>query len=170
MKMTYLIVAGLLLAAFGAGYALSQRGGEPAPQANNTNTVQSEDTNSPSGKKVDLSGKQLTSFPEEVLLQDNVTELNLSNNQLTGLPSNISELTNLQILNVENNRLEAFPDEIAGLKNLRQILANNNRMQTVSPGLTEMTWLEVLDISGNNIPADQADQLKSQLPDTQVKN
>lgn len=122
-----------------------------------------------SGTTLDLSGQQLTSLPESVLSRADVTVLNLSNNQLTTLPAGINRLTNLEVLNVENNRLQSFPPEISQLKHLREILANNNRMTSLQSELGNMTWLQLLDISGNDIPTSDSSQLKARLPNTQVK-
>lgn len=162
------VVVALLLA-FGVGYFISQSGNDSVDQESD-NTAQSTEEPTTEGKTLDLSGQQLTEFPYEVLSQTDVTVLNLSNNQLTGLPADITKLVNLRELNIENNRLTSFPDEINQLSGLRQILANNNRLESVSSGLTTMTWLEALDLSGNSIPNDEITQLKTQLPDTQIKN
>lgn len=167
MNRKYFIVIFALILAFGMGYVISMRGNNDSPIQENTADTSEPEANS---RSLDLSGTQLTNLPDSVLNQTDITFLNLSNNQLTGLPVGIARLTNLEVLNIENNRLESFPDEIAQLGNLRQILANNNRMKTVSPGLKVMTWLEVLDISGNNIPSDEIAELKAELLDTQIKN
>jgi Leucine-rich repeat (LRR) protein len=78
-------------------------------------------------------------------------------------------MTNMRILIIENNRIESLPAELSQLNYLLQIRANNNRMTTVPPVLKTMTLLDVLDLSGNNIPSKEIDELKSQLPNTQIK-
>ncbi|MGD1712400.1 hypothetical protein ACP6PK_03235 [Dapis sp. BLCC M172] len=46
-------------------------------------------------KKLDLSGKELTSIPVWVLKNRDLIELNLRNNQLIKIPESISQLSNL---------------------------------------------------------------------------
>ncbi len=153
----------IVLVAFGAGYYISKQGSsgetpKPMPASSESG-----------GASLDLSGQQLTSLPQSVLNRTDISSLDLSNNQLTGLPASIESITNLEVLNIENNRIESLPAEIAQLTNLRQILANNNRMTRLPSTLRTMTWLEFLDISGNNIPIGEVDDLKSQLTETQIK-
>lgn len=151
---------------FGASYLAGKRNnGDGSSSQTPVATTKSQT----SGTTLDLSGQQLTSLPESVLNRTDVTVLNLSNNQLTTLPAGINRLTNLEVLNVENNRLQSFPPEISQLKHLREILANNNRMTSLQPELGNMTWLQLLDISGNDIPTSDSSQLKARLPNTQVK-
>jgi Leucine-rich repeat (LRR) protein len=168
MKNKILAVAALLVIVFGISYFAS-RGND----GSNTDTQTSEQTapdSSDSGKSVDLSGQQLTTIPESVLNQTDITELNLSNNQIVTLPAEISKLTNLQTLNIENNRLESFPAELTELKALRVIRANNNRLKSITE-LSSMTWLESLDISGNDeIPEESIQELKNSLPNTEIKS
>ena len=161
-KFILLILA--VLVAFGVGFTISRQHSTTPPQSN---TIAS--TSSSTGKTVDLSGQQLTTLPESVLSQTDITVLNVSNNQLTTLPAGIERLSKLEVLNVENNRLTSFPTELSKLTALRQLLANNNRLESVSGQLETMTWLQALDLSGNNIPADQRVMLQNKLSSTQVK-
>jgi Leucine-rich repeat (LRR) protein len=156
----------VVLVALGAGYFISNQSGNNGSPAQTT----SNNTTEPKGSELDLTGQQLTSLPESVLNRTDITSLNLSNNQLTSLPADIVKLTNLRILNVENNRLTSLPAEISQLKNLQEIRANNNRMTSLPNEIGMMTHLKLLDISGNSISVDQVNQLKSNLPDTEIKN
>ncbi|MGB9940660.1 COR domain-containing protein [Methanosarcina sp.] len=64
---------------------------------------------------LDLSFKELTSLPPEILELKNLTTLYISNNQLTSLPPEISELKNLTTLDISNNQLTSLPPEILEL-------------------------------------------------------
>ncbi len=164
-KKIIMILLAVVLA-LGAGFLVSQQTGKNEPSKQNSGT---DTSGSETGTTLDLSGQQLTSLPESVLDRTDITTLNLSNNQLATLPSDITRLVNLEVLNVENNRLETFPPEISQLMSLREIHANNNRMTSLPTELYGMTQLKVLDISGNNIPLDQIEQLKAKLIDTEIK-
>lgn len=169
VQKTVIIIAAVFIA-LGAGYFVSKQNSSDSSQsqANTTDKTEVSKRKGP-GVTLDLSGQQLTALPDSVLTQDDVTILNISNNQLTTLPADITKLVNLEVLNIENNRMESLPDEISQLKNLREIHANNNRMKSLPNALESMTQLKLLDISGNNIPSDQIQQLKSKLSGTQVK-
>ncbi len=162
-KVIGIVLAVLLV--FGGAYFISKQNNSNGSSKTPVGTSKSQT----SGTTLDLSGQQLTSLPESVLNRADVTVLNLSNNQLTSLSAGIGTLTNLEVLNVENNRLQTFPPEISQLKHLQEILANNNRMTSLPTELGTMTWLKLLDISGNNIPANDLNQIKAKLPNTQVK-
>lgn len=167
MAKKIIVIACVVLIALGAGYFISKQGNKdnPSNQANTSGIPGPQK----GGATLDLSGQQLTSLPDSVLSRSDITVLNLSNNQLASLPPEISKLANLEILNIENNRLEGFPKEIDQLKSLREIRANNNRITSLPSELGNMTRLQLLDISDNRIPASQTEQIKSQLPNTEVK-
>lgn len=163
-KKLSLIVVGALIV-FGVSYLVSKdRDKEPT-----TRTISSSEESTGS-QTLDLSGQQLTTIPESVLSQKAIRSLNLSNNQIVNLPTGISRMSNLEVLNVENNRLESFPAELSQLKNLTEIRANNNRLKSIAPVFETMTWLRVLDVSGNNIPSEEVTELKDKLPNTEIKN
>lgn len=161
-------IAIVILLAFVVGYFVSSgdRNTENASIRESTENTSTADSGS---VDLDLSGQGLTSLPDSITSRTDVKSLNLSNNQLTTLPESIANMTGLEVLNIENNRIDSLPSELSELKNLRQILANNNRMDSVPTVLSTMTWLGSLDISGNSISAGEIAELKSELPDTEVK-
>lgn len=168
MAKNIILIALIILVALGTGYFISskQSGGNASNgQAAQTSPSKSET----SGTTLDLSGQQLTSLPDSVLSRSDITVLNVSNNQLAVLPADIAKLTNLTVLNIENNRLEGLPKELTQMKNLREIRANNNRIKSLPGELEGMTFLKFLDISGNRLSEEQAQQIQSSLPDTEVK-
>jgi len=144
-KYIWIIVAVLL--AFGIGYTLSRPDSTPTQQNTNNTPADTAPADTQNGNNsLDASGRQLTTLPDDILRQTELTSLNLSNNQLTTLPDEFANLTQLETLNIENNRLEHVPES-----------------------LKRMTWLKSLDISNNRIPAEEIAALKSSLPDTEIK-
>lgn len=140
-KIIGIIVA--VVVVFSAAYFISKQSSkDTSPSQTSTGTPKPQT----SGTTLDLSGQQLTSFPESVLSRTDVTVLNLSNNQLTTLPARIAKMTNLEVLNVENNRLESLPVE-----------------------LEDMIFLRQLDISNNRLPIDLQQRIKAKLTETEVK-
>lgn len=167
MKRIILLVSLLAVVVLGIGYIAGNN--DDSNKSDNLITESQNNDTAPESKKVDLSGQQLTTIPDSILNQADITELNLSNNQIATLPAGIAKLTNLEVLNIENNRLESFPDEIAQIKSLKRILANNNRLNSVGSSINIMTWLEYVDISGNNITANEINELKRSLSTTDIK-
>ena len=68
-------------------------------------------------KRIDLTRKELTVFPKEILACVNVEDLILSSNKLTSIPSEISQLTKLKKITLRNNELTTLP---SSLKNLAE--------------------------------------------------
>ena len=153
----------IVLVASGTGYHITrQNDNKTAPQNSN---------NTPDGtsKTLDLSGQQLTTIPESVLDQIDITSLNLSNNQLVTLPPGIGKMTNLKVLNVENNRLVTLPVEIGQLKNLTSADFSNNRLASLPPELGTLTQLKSLNLDGYKSSQSDIDELKVKLPNTEIR-
>lgn len=153
----------IILVAVGVGYLFGH-------QNDIGSNSQNSSTNAATNKTVDLSGQQLTTVPESVLNQTDITSLNLSNNQLTALPTGIGKLTNLQTLNVENNRLVSLPAEIGQLRQLKTADFSNNRLTSIPPELGNLTQLKLLNLTGYKGSLSDIDQLKTKLPNTEIKS
>ncbi|MFM7406681.1 MAG: leucine-rich repeat domain-containing protein, partial [Cuspidothrix sp.] len=65
--------------------------------------------------ELDLSGKNLTTLPPEIVKLVNLQSLYLWNNQLSSLPPEIVKLVNLQSLDLSSNQLSSLPPEIVKL-------------------------------------------------------
>lgn len=169
-KITALLV--ILLAGAVAFIASQQinKNNQPSPQSTNTASKSSTHDKQPAGgTSEDLSGKQLTAIPTDILNRTDITTLNLSNNQLTSLPSQIGGMSGLTSLNVENNRLESLPADIAKLKNLETLDVGNNRINSLPSELGDMTWLKSINLSGYKGSPSDIENLKSKLTSTQIK-
>eukprot|EP01134_Creolimax_fragrantissima_P004650 CFRG4650T1 len=82
-------------------------------------------------------------------------QLFLSDNLLTHLPSEIGRLVNLRVLRVCQNRLEYLPDGIGQCTSLRTLtlgsLFGGNLLQTLPDSLCDLSQLEELDVSLNQL-------------------
>lgn len=144
-------------------------------------------------KEIDLSGKDLTSFPKEILGRIQTTKLVLSNNRLKTLPSEIGQLADLEELYLNNNQLEgSLPGEIRKMPNLRILDVRYNNMTGIPAeigqlkNLTTLNYsynsldtfpneianlkdnLKTLDISNNRYSQDSINELKRLLPNTNI--
>ncbi|MEO8863181.1 MAG: leucine-rich repeat domain-containing protein [Candidatus Saccharimonadales bacterium] len=156
------VVALILVTAFGVGYYV-------LPSNKTGQTEQNTPKITTSSKSLDLSGQKLTALSTTITNQTDVTSLNLSNNQLETLPANIGNMVNLEVLNVENNRLKTLPADIGKLTKLVTADFSNNRMVSLPLELAKLTQLKSLNLNGYKGPQSDIDQLKTQLPNTQIK-
>ena len=119
----------------------------------------------------ELSGE----IPPEIGDLDNLKSLRLDNNKLSGeIPSEIGDLTNLTRLYLDNNNLSGeIPSEIENLTNLWSLEIQNNDLDSYSDGSfstqsrlgnnTDLYDRDVLDISNNNFPTKDVDEVLSDL-------
>ncbi|RQM05487.1 hypothetical protein DH86_00001505 [Scytalidium sp. 3C] len=66
------------------------------------------------GVTIDLSHKNIKTFPEEVIdvIKDEIERLALSHNQISSFPTRFSECSSLRYLNVRNNLIREFPPSV----------------------------------------------------------
>jgi tetratricopeptide (TPR) repeat protein len=92
-------------------------------------------------KKIQLAHNLISYFPDELLTIEKLEHLDLSFNQIEDLPEGIGNLINLKFLNLSNNLLNKSPADMGKLKNLKTLILN-----------------------GNSIPAQDINELRTQLP------
>lgn len=101
--------------------------------------------------KLDLSNRNLSEFPLEILDLKNLRKLNLSNNKLTTIPREIEKLKNLELLDLSNNNINNFYSKICSLKKLKTLNVNNNRIKTIPKQIEKLENLKILQIANNNL-------------------
>lgn len=146
---------------------------------------------------LNVSHNRLNSFPREIFDLVNLKELNFGVNQLKYIPKGIESLKKLRILKLNSNwknkinlsnlysvicnlsNLEILelwgcvsskdlPESIVNLKKLKKIDLDNNKLVRLPRSILQMTHLEVLRISTNNISLDEIDTLKKYLLSTNI--
>lgn len=80
-----------------------------------------------------------------------VAKLNLSGCNLTSFPENIFEYTNLTKLVLSNNRIKVIPSEIIKLKKLKMLDLANNEIKTLHGTVFKLPKLKILNVYGNQI-------------------
>lgn len=100
---------------------------------------------------INLSGKKLTTVPDYIWDNPNLTQLNLSNNELSYIPPEIYQLDSLKDLNLSHNKFKTLPDEIFKLSELKTLNISNNQIEYLYPDLSGLEKLEWLDVSNNNL-------------------
>lgn len=82
-------------------------------------------------RKLDLKGRNLDVFPQEVFKDKKITSLDLSNNHIKEIPANISELIDLRYLYLRNNEITQLHNGILKAKSLRCVYLYDNPMKTL---------------------------------------
>jgi Leucine-rich repeat (LRR) protein len=100
---------------------------------------------------LDLKGKQLKEFPEQVLQLPNLLVLDLSKNKLKSIPPSISQLANLEELDLSGNKLTSLPTEIGELVKLKKLSLNKNVITELPVSIGNMTLLEILELWDNEL-------------------
>ncbi|CAF1217573.1 unnamed protein product [Rotaria sordida] len=107
--------------------------------------------NVPSIINLDLSGCQLTTFPESILTLKSLVNLILKVNQLSTLPLTLSiDLPNLQVLDLSRNNFQGNIFQQSPLIYLRELYLSNNSLVSID-GIGEYESLRNLDLNYNKI-------------------
>ncbi|CAF3519993.1 unnamed protein product [Rotaria sp. Silwood1] len=107
--------------------------------------------NVPSIETLDLSGCQLTIFPESILTLKSLVKLVMKANQLSTLPLTLStDLPNLQVLDLSRNNFQGNIFQQPSLIYLRELYLSNNSLVSID-GIGEYPSLKSLDLSYNKI-------------------
>lgn len=92
-------------------------------------------------------------YPIEIKGKTNkqVTKLNLSGRGLKEFPENVFEYTNLTKLVLSNNRIKVIPKEILRLKKLKVLDLANNDITVLQSAVFKLPKLRTLNVYGNKI-------------------
>ncbi|MCX4964418.1 leucine-rich repeat domain-containing protein [Streptomyces sp. NBC_00654] len=107
--------------------------------------------------ELDLSGRMLRGFPEQLLAFPRLRVLSLADNaDLGAIGTRVGELTALEELDVSETGLTGLPESIGALQNLRVLDISGNRFMELPESLGGLGRLEVL----------RAGHLTCRLPDS----
>ena len=100
--------------------------------------------------KLNLSGKNLTAFPENVFDYPNLTKLVLSNNRIKAIPKEILKLKKLKVLDLANNKISVLQSGVFKLPKLRTLNIYGNQIKKFPKQICESN-IRVLIAGGNQI-------------------
>nr|CAH7741256.1 unnamed protein product [Callosobruchus chinensis] len=129
-------------------------------------------TNCTTLRELNLSGNQLTQFPEQILdfvnlkflylggngmqqISKNIWRLKnlqvmaLGGNELTEVPATLGQLYCLQALVLCDNKIETLPANIANLHKLRSLLLHKNKLRTLPPEIIALKNMVELSLRDN---------------------
>ena len=97
---------------------------------------------------VDVSGRGLTTLPEEEL-SENTTAIVAKDNQIVALPGSLRSLTGLTRLDLDGNRLRHLPNCIYHMTTLTSLSVRHNDLTKLEPEIVHMRKLRTLALDGN---------------------
>ena len=100
---------------------------------------------------LNLSGKNLTVFPNSICKLINLQFLKLDKNQITSIPPDIENLINLRYLHLHDNQINNLPPEIGNLVNLRKILLRRNKIKNILDDILKIKEKVIIDETGYDI-------------------
>ncbi len=104
-------------------------------------------------KILDLTGKQISAFPESWGDWFTLDELVLDDNLLDSLPENIDRLNQLKTLSLYKNKLSRLPQSLWKLTGLRILNIADNLLSFLPEGLGDLVDLKMLDLGHNRLSA-----------------
>ena len=110
-----------------------------------------------------------TTIPDEVATMNILTNLTVTMTDLTVINPKIYEISTLKTLNLATNNITEIPAGISKLKNLSKLYMANNPIEDFPDELMTMTSLKSIMISNTKIPEARLEELRSALPNCDVK-
>lgn len=88
-------------------------------------------------RKLDLSGRNLNAFPQDVFDDKTITSLNLSDNHIKEIPAKIGELKDLRYLYLDNNDIIQLHNGILKALSLKGLYLRGNPMRSLPDFIKE---------------------------------
>ncbi|HSW76869.1 MAG TPA: leucine-rich repeat domain-containing protein [Candidatus Saccharimonadales bacterium] len=117
---------------------------------------------------LDLSNNQLIALPPEIGKLSTLQCLSLSNNQLSALLPEMGQMSHLHELYLRDNQLRELPPEIGQLSHLKYMNLSHNKLSALPPEMSPMNTLQCLNLSNNRFSLIFKNELKRQLPYTEI--
>jgi len=115
--------------------------------------------------RLNLSGMNMESLPQEISLFKNLTYLNLRNNHLKILSEELSKLKNLKVLDLGENLFSSIPQSLTSLESLEELFIDNEQnldFESSIDVIVAMPNLRVLHLENNKEFSSNSSLLKLQ--------
>ena len=109
--------------------------------------------------KLNLSGKNLSVFPENVFDYPNLTKLVLSNNRIKVIPKEILKLKKLKVLDMANNEIKVLQGAVFRLPKLRTLNLYGNQIRMFPKQFAESSIRKVV-VSMNPLEDGELERLR----------
>lgn len=124
-------------------------------------------------ERLSLQKNQLSTLPEEFKTLSELRYLDLHDNKLQEIPPILLQCQRLEILDLSSNFITHLPHEYPRVwcDNIKVLSLKNNKVASVRelyPAVTSLRSLKILEIEGNEISAEELDQIKKEVPPTSL--
>ncbi len=136
-------------------------------------TLPAEICNMKSLKVLTLKDNVIEQLPDCISSLSKLEKLDLRDNLLASLPTFFSNLKTLKWLDLKANDFPALPPNFQNLSSLKELNLSMNlklNYESEKDVLMQMSQIEFLDLSYNNISKQKIDSLRSALPNCKVIN
>lgn len=113
-------------------------------------------------RDLNLSGNKIKSMTD-LSMMGTLTNLNLENNEITEFPAGMEGLVSLVYLSMNNNSISIIPAEVSNMTSLETLILYQNKIENLSDGLLSLPALKMLDVSLNNLNAENNAELITSL-------
>ncbi|XP_076273766.1 leucine-rich repeat-containing protein 58 [Rhynchophorus ferrugineus] len=102
-------------------------------------------------KELNLSGNDLTAFPEQIFSFCNLKFLYLGGNNMRNIAKDIYRLKHLQVLSLGGNIITDVPFSVGLLKNLQALVLCDNQIESLPPNIANLHSLRSLLLHKNKL-------------------
>lgn len=95
-------------------------------------------------------------------------KLSIEGGAIKTIPLEIAEFDSLVSLIIKATALESVPSEIGSLVNLESLDLSGNKIITLPDEISQLTKLKEVNLSDNPINSDEAERIRSLLPQAQI--
>jgi Leucine-rich repeat (LRR) protein len=118
-------------------------------------------------KGIDISKKNLSSLPSEVVNFKKLMVLNLRDNSINSI-AELCELKDIRVLLLDRNPINNIPPCITELTNIEVLSIMSCGLITVPEWIFNLENIRILNIGGNQIPEKTILDLRNRLPNCKI--
>lgn len=120
-------------------------------------------------ERLSLQKNLLTTLPEGFNKLAELRYLDLHDNKLQEIPATLLQCQRLEILDLSSNYITHLPHEYSRVwcENIKVLSLKNNSVSSIRelyPAIMSLRSLKILEIEGNQFPAEELEQIKSEVP------
>jgi len=101
--------------------------------------------------ELDLSGYELTKFPNALFFLIELQKLYLPDNSIEKIPKMLKNLRKLQVLDLQHNELKVLPEAIGQLQNLEELNAWSNNIRELPMSIGQLKGLKKINLGSNQL-------------------
>lgn len=117
---------------------------------------------------LDMSSNALENIHKELNKLKWLAELNLNKNKIAKIPESLCDMKNMKLLYLRHNALTQIPESIGRMQSLEELDLALNQIKSLPASIASLKNLKKLILVGNPIPSSKVEELKAQMPNTEI--